>query len=146
MSVASLRELAASENDDVLTEMLTAGLDRYVTSRFKRYRDFCNSIPYALYYYTPSLSLQKDILTWNSISSSKKMNRIGRRIEERARKGRKRWYHAEKYTYDARQVTTSFYLSIYLSIYLNVCLYVCLYVFLPFPQFMWMLLCYHKDY
>ena len=28
MSIATLRELAASENDDVLTEMLIAGLDR----------------------------------------------------------------------------------------------------------------------
>lgn len=28
MSIATLRNLAASENDDVLTEMLTVGLDR----------------------------------------------------------------------------------------------------------------------
>ena len=63
MSVATLRELAASENDDVLTEMLTAGLDRYVKSRCECYRDFCNTIPYALYYHKSSLSLQKNILT-----------------------------------------------------------------------------------
>jgi hypothetical protein len=30
MSIATLRELSASENDDVLTEMLTVGLDRSV--------------------------------------------------------------------------------------------------------------------
>ena len=63
MSVATLRELAASENDDVLTEMLTAGLDRYVISRRECFRDFCTTIPYALYYHKISLSLQEGILT-----------------------------------------------------------------------------------
>ena len=32
MSMATLRELSASENDDVLTEMLTVGLDRFVAA------------------------------------------------------------------------------------------------------------------
>ena len=32
MSMATLRELSASENDDVLTEMLTVGLDRSVAA------------------------------------------------------------------------------------------------------------------
>jgi hypothetical protein len=32
MSIATLRELSASENDDVLTEMLTVGLDRSVAA------------------------------------------------------------------------------------------------------------------
>ena len=51
MSVATLRELAASENDDVLTEMLTAGLDRYDASRCKHHIDMCNTVSFALYYY-----------------------------------------------------------------------------------------------
>ena len=36
MSIAALRELASTENDDVLTEMLTAGLDRYTMYRSLR--------------------------------------------------------------------------------------------------------------
>ena len=49
MSVATLRELAASENDDVLTEMLTAGLDRYDKIRCKHHKDMFITVSYALY-------------------------------------------------------------------------------------------------
>ena len=37
MSIAALRELASTENDDVLTEMLTAGLDRWTMYRLLKF-------------------------------------------------------------------------------------------------------------
>ena len=44
MSVATLRELAASENDDVLTEMLTAGLDMRTTYSRKKMKTYWKEI------------------------------------------------------------------------------------------------------
>ena len=63
MSIAALRELASTENDDVLTEMLTAGLDRWTMYRLLKLS--YSSLPPSLHSSILSYLLPLQILNFN---------------------------------------------------------------------------------